>query len=59
MKQSHVNIIIPMAGYGSRFSNAGYKTPKPLIDMFGKTMIETVIENLRPSHNLYSVYVDK
>ena len=35
-----------MAGQGSRFSNAGYKKPKPFIDVFGKTMIECVIENL-------------
>ena len=26
-----VNIVIPMAGAGSRFANAGYKEPKPLI----------------------------
>lgn len=57
MKQSHVNIIIPMAGYGSRFSNAGYKTPKPLIDMFGKTMIETVIENLRPRQDARFIFI--
>ena len=41
-----INIVIPMAGQGSRFSNAGYKKPKPFIDVFGKTMIECVIENL-------------
>ena len=45
---SHVNIVIPMAGYGSRFSAAGYKDPKPLIDVFGKPMIQAVIDNLRP-----------
>lgn len=37
-----------MAGSGARFSVAGYRAPKPLIDLFGKTMIETVIDNLRP-----------
>jgi NDP-sugar pyrophosphorylase family protein len=58
IKQSHVNIIIPMAGYGSRFSNAGYQTPKPLIDMFGKTMIETVIENLHPrQHDVRFIFI--
>ena len=42
-----MNIVIPMAGLGSRFANAGYKAPKPLIDVAGKPMIVRVIENLR------------
>lgn len=36
-----------MAGRGSRFQEAGYTFPKPLIDVNGKTMIEVVINNLR------------
>lgn len=28
-----LNVLIPMAGAGSRFKNAGYKLPKPLIDV--------------------------
>lgn len=39
-------VVIPMAGAGSRFSEAGYKSPKPLIDVLGKTMIHRVVENL-------------
>jgi NDP-sugar pyrophosphorylase family protein len=35
-----------MAGQGRRFSDAGYKLPKPLIDVNGKPMIQRVIENL-------------
>jgi len=35
-----------MSGAGSRFSNNGYNKPKPLIEFFGKTMIEHVLENL-------------
>jgi dTDP-glucose pyrophosphorylase len=35
-----------MAGLGSRFSNAGYKDPKPFIEALGKTLIETVLNNL-------------
>lgn len=31
--------LIPLAGYGSRFSKAGYTTPKPLLDVSGKAMI--------------------
>ena len=44
-----LNIVIPMAGYGSRFSKAGYTDPKPLIPVFGRPMIELVIDNLKPS----------
>ena len=41
-----LNILIPMAGSGSRFSEAGFKLPKPLIDVRGKPMIQVVVENL-------------
>jgi dTDP-glucose pyrophosphorylase len=44
-----LNIVIPMAGHGSRFSKAGYTDPKPLIPVLGKPMIELVIDNLKPS----------
>lgn len=43
-----LNIVIPMAGAGSRFAKAGYKAPKPLIEVCGKAMIEVVVDNLRP-----------
>ena len=35
-----------MAGAGSRFAQAGYTFPKPLIDVNGKPMIQTVVDNL-------------
>ncbi|MDP1842851.1 MAG: glycosyltransferase family 2 protein [Sediminibacterium sp.] len=41
-----LNIVIPMAGLGSRFSEAGYSKPKPFIDVLNKPMIERVMENL-------------
>lgn len=41
-----INVVIPMAGAGSRFLAAGYKKPKPFIDVFGKPMIAHVMENL-------------
>ncbi|RRS04367.1 glycosyl transferase family 2 [Aquabacterium soli] len=44
-----LNIVIPMAGAGSRFTKAGYKDPKPLIKVHGTPMIEAVVQNLRPS----------
>lgn len=43
-----LNIVIPVAGLGSRFSKAGYDLPKPLIDVCGKPMIEVVVNNLKP-----------
>lgn len=41
-----INVLIPMAGNGSRFENQGYTFPKPLIDVKGKPMIQVVVENL-------------
>jgi HAD superfamily hydrolase (TIGR01509 family) len=41
-----INIVIPCAGLGSRFVKAGYKAPKPLIDVNGKPMIQVVVENI-------------
>lgn len=41
-----INIVIPMAGEGSRFAAAGYDKPKPFIDVAGKPMIARVLENL-------------
>lgn len=42
-----INIVIPMAGLGSRFALAGYNKPKPFIDVDGLPMIVRVIENLK------------
>lgn len=39
------NVVIPMAGNGSRFKNT-YTFPKPLIEVKGKPMIELVVNNL-------------
>ncbi len=48
-----MNVLIPMAGAGSRFEKAGYTFPKPLIDVRGKPMIQWVIDNL----NLEAKYI--
>ena len=45
MKQK-CNILIPMAGRGSRFEEQGYTDKKPFIDVNGKPMIHRVIKNL-------------
>ena len=41
-----MNIVIPMAGAGSRFESAGYTFPKPLIEVEGQPMIHKVVNNL-------------
>ena len=46
-----MNILIPMAGLGSRFKEAGYTFPKPLIEVHGKPMIQWVIESLNIKAN--------
>jgi len=46
-----------MAGRGSRFSEAGYLNPKPLIDIAGKTMIEIVIKNLQPDTDHRFIFI--
>jgi NDP-sugar pyrophosphorylase family protein len=40
------NVVIPMAGLGSRFPRDKYYLPKPLIDVNGKPMIQRAIESL-------------
>lgn len=52
-----LNIVIPMAGRGSRFSNAGYDLPKPLILVKGVPMIKRVIDNLRPQQEHRFVFI--
>lgn len=41
-----MNIIIPLCGYGKRFKDAGYNTPKPLIRVINKEIIYHIIDNL-------------
>ena len=45
-KSDKLNILIPMAGHGSRFKDKGYVFPKPLIAIKNKPMIQVAIENL-------------
>lgn len=44
-----LNIVLPIAGRGSRFAVAGYTMPKPLIPVHGAPMIEAVVRNIRPT----------
>lgn len=53
-----MNVLIPMAGRGSRFASQGYTFPKPLIEVKGKPMIQVVVENLNIKAN-YTFIVQK
>lgn len=52
-----LNIVIPMAGRGSRFVEAGYELPKPLIDINGRPMIEVVTRNVTPKCEHRFIYI--
>lgn len=50
-RSEKMNVLIPMAGSGSRFAAAGYTFPKPLIEVNEKPMIQVVVENLNVEAN--------
>ena len=50
-RDEKLNVLIPMAGAGSRFEAAGYTFPKPLIEVRKKPMIQVVVENLNIKAN--------
>jgi dTDP-glucose pyrophosphorylase len=52
-----LSVVIPMAGRGSRFADAGYEIPKPLLPIHGVPMIETVVRNLTPSEPVRFVFI--
>ena len=41
-----MNIVLPIAGLGSRFRQAGFTTPKPLIPVLGKPMYAWAADSL-------------
>jgi NDP-sugar pyrophosphorylase family protein len=57
MTEDILTIVIPMAGRGSRFADAGYLDPKPLIPVAGQPMIKLVIDNLSPSRAHRFVFI--
>ena len=54
-----LNIVIPMAGAGSRFKTQGYTLPKPFIDVNGKMMIERVLEGVYYPNAHYTLIIQK
>ena len=55
----NINIVIPAAGKGSRFSENGWKIPKPLIKLGENTMIKEVLNNLELEEAEYHVIMQK
>jgi NDP-sugar pyrophosphorylase family protein len=53
MKDAKINVVIPMAGLGSRFAAEGFVKPKPFIDVNGQPMIVRVLENLSIPNAFY------
>jgi dTDP-glucose pyrophosphorylase len=52
-----LNIVIPMAGRGSRFAAAGYQIPKPMIPVYGVPMIEVVLRNITPARECRHIFL--
>jgi dTDP-glucose pyrophosphorylase len=55
-----MNIVITMAGLGSRFKKAGYKEPKYMINVRGKSLFEWSMESLigfNNSENLKYIFI--
>lgn len=47
MNSTPLNIIFPMCGQGNRFKSEGYRYPKPLITIAGRTMLGWLLDNLK------------
>jgi dTDP-glucose pyrophosphorylase len=55
-RNNKLNVVIPMAGLGSRFQKVGYELPKPLIDVNGQPMVKLVVESMNiDAHFIYIV----
>ena len=55
-RSNKMNVLIPIAGAGSRFADAGYTFPKPLIEVGNKPMIQVVTDNLNiEAHHIFIV----
>lgn len=53
-----INLLIPMAGQGKRFRQAGYDTYKPFLQIFGKPMIQYVLDAF-PEHVTKRILADR
>ena len=49
---------MPMAGRGSRFRDAGFTVPKPMIPVLGRPMTQVVLDNLRPTRPHRFIFIN-
>lgn len=54
-----INVVIPMAGAGSRFLADGFDKPKPFIDVNGKMMIERVLDGVSLPDAHYTLIIQE
>ena len=54
-----INIVIPMAGAGSRFQIEGYKVPKPFIEFNGKMMVEHVLSSFEIADCIFTLVLQE
>ncbi len=54
---SDLQVLMPMGGLGSRFTAAGYTTPKPLIEVDGKPMFMRALESFSKLGNVQHIFV--
>lgn len=52
-----LQLLMPMGGLGSRFSSAGYDTPKPLIEVDGKPMFMKALDSFRALEGVSYIFV--
>ena len=60
--EEKINIVIPMAGEGSRFKKAGFEIPKPLIKIQNKKMFKWAVEsfaNIKQNYQLIFIVLKK
>ena len=50
-----LQIVVPMAGSGKRFSDAGYRLPKPLLRIAGVPMVVQAVRDLSPAGRIVFV----
>ncbi len=59
LDSERINVLIPMAGRGFRFTQAGFTVPKPLIKVRGKMMIEWAMRSFAflPKKNIHHIFI--
>ena len=53
-----MNIIIPMAGGGQRFVNAGYTAPKPMIEVCGRKIVDYVCDMFDRKNDVFTFIIN-